>query len=107
MIKVSKALSKDKKVESPTRSKDISEQKVEFERLEKELQNELICYKHTLDMKNVSRNPELILVFNSEKKVLKFPGFPMLMKEIAEILECGRLSEYRVVEYVECIERYS
>jgi hypothetical protein len=29
------------------------------------------------------------------------------MKEIAEIIECGNLEMFRVVEYVKCIERYS
>jgi hypothetical protein len=48
-----------------------------------------------------------MLVFNSRRRSLKLPGFPMLMKEIVEILECGELPDYRVVEYVRSIEKYS
>jgi hypothetical protein len=35
-------------------------------------------------------------------------GFPSLMKEATEILECGKLSEnnFRAIEYVKCIEKY-
>ena len=36
--------------------------------------------------------PNVILAFNSERRVLKLKGFPPLLKEIAEILECGELS---------------
>jgi len=48
-----------------------------------------------------------MLVFNSRRRILKLPHFPFLMKEIAEIIECGSIGEYRVVEYVKSIERYS
>jgi hypothetical protein len=48
-----------------------------------------------------------MLVFNSRRRSLKLQGFPMLMKEIVEILECGELNDYRVAEYVRSIERYS
>ena len=48
-----------------------------------------------------------MLVFNSIKGILTLKGFPMLMKEVVEILECGDLRSFRVVEYVRCIERYS
>lgn len=41
-----------------------------------------------------------MLVFNCHNKILNFKGFPMLMKEIVEILECGSLTDYRVIEYV-------
>jgi hypothetical protein len=53
--------------------------------------------------------PHLILVFNSKRRVLKMPGFPCLLKETAEILECGPLNteEFRAVEFVQCIERYA
>jgi hypothetical protein len=48
-----------------------------------------------------------MLVFNSRRRVLKIPKIPCLMKEIAEIIECGIIENYRVVEYVKSIERYS
>ena len=53
--------------------------------------------------------PNLILVFNSKRRVLKMPGFPCLFKETAEILECGQLNtdEFRSIEFVQCIERYA
>jgi hypothetical protein len=60
-----------------------------------------------LNSKDVSVNPQLMLVFNSRRRILKLPHFPFLMKEIAEIIECGSIGEYRVVEYVKSIERYS
>lgn len=31
----------------------------------------------------------------------------MLMKEIGEIFECGTLSEYRLIDFISNIERYS
>jgi len=43
------------------------------------------------DEKGVPLNPQMALVFNSERRVLEMPGFPMLMKEIAEFFESGRL----------------
>ena len=52
-------------------------------------------------------NPQLLFSFNSRRNVLKLSGFPMLMKEVVEILECGQLRDYRIVEFVEHIERYS
>ena len=52
--------------------------------------------------------PNMIMVFNSKRRVLKMPGFPGLLKEIAEILECGPLNdEFRAIEYVNAIERYA
>jgi len=36
------------------------------------------------------------------------PGFPGLMKEVAEILECGPLNDqFRAIEYVNAIERFA
>jgi hypothetical protein len=49
----------------------------------------------------------MILVFNSRKGILELPGFPMLMKEIAEIFESGNLTDYRLIDYIASIERYS
>jgi len=33
-----------------------------------------------------------MFVFNTPRKVLKIPGFPCLLKEIAEIIDCGELT---------------
>ena len=52
--------------------------------------------------------PDLILAFNSKRRVLKLQGYPCLFKEIAEIIECGELSDkFRAVEYIKAIERYA
>jgi len=44
----------------------------------------------------------MILAFNSHRRVLKLPGFPSLMKEVAEIFECGgfNMDEFRAIEFV-------
>jgi hypothetical protein len=45
--------------------------------------------------------PNIVLVFNSKRRVVKMPGFPGLMKEIAEILECGTLTrDFRAIEFI-------
>ena len=49
----------------------------------------------------------MILVFNSYRRILQLKGFPMLMKEIAEIFECGNLLEFRTIDFVRNLERYS
>ena len=53
--------------------------------------------------------PQMILVFNSHRRVLKLNGFPCLMKEKAEIFECGGFNsdEFRAIDFVQCIERYA
>ena len=52
--------------------------------------------------------PNMILVFNSKRRVIKMPGFPSLHKEIAEIIECGQLDHsFRAMEYIKAIERYA
>ena len=53
--------------------------------------------------------PHLILVFNSQRRILKLPGFPSLMKEVAEIIEAGNISEtnYRSIEFIQSMERYA
>jgi len=55
------------------------------------------------------RQPDLIMVFNSPRRVLQMPGFPFLERELAEIVECGDVREgcFRAVEFIECIERYA
>lgn len=51
----------------------------------------------------------MILVFNSKRRVLKMPGFPSLLKEIAEIFECGGFNsdEFRAIEYIQNIEKFA
>lgn len=52
--------------------------------------------------------PNLVLLFNSKRRVVKMPGFPSLMKEVAEIIECGPLTEeYRPIEFIRAIERFA
>jgi hypothetical protein len=50
-----------------------------------------------------------MLVFNSPKRILQMQGVPCLMKEIAEIFECGQLdrNKFRPVEFIQCVERYA
>ena len=50
--------------------------------------------------------PQLALVFNSTRRVLKCDGFPSYLKQIAEIVECGELSKFRKVEFVQTISRF-
>ena len=54
-----------------------------------------------------SELPDIIFVFNSKRRVLKMPGYPCLMKEIAEIFECGNIQDFRAVEFITCFERYA
>ena len=49
----------------------------------------------------------MILAFNSRRRVLEMPGFPPLMKEIAEIFESGDLMEYRCIDFIKSLERFS
>ena len=72
------------------------------------LAKHLECYQGLIsDDKEVPLNPQMVLVFNSERRVLEFPGFPMLMKEIAEFFESGNLQQYRCVDLVTSLQRYS
>ena len=49
----------------------------------------------------------MILVFNSHRRLLELQGFPMLMKEIAEIFECGELSQYRAIDFLAQSEKFA
>ena len=49
----------------------------------------------------------MVLVFNSKRRVLKTNGFPVLFKEIAEILECGDICDYRSVEFIQSVEKFA
>lgn len=52
--------------------------------------------------------PNLVLLFNSKRRVVKMPGFPSLMKEIAEFIECGPMTQdFRPIEFIRAIERYA
>ena len=48
----------------------------------------------------------MALVFESQRRVLKLDGFPAYMKESVEIVECGKLTDFRPVEYLQAIARY-
>jgi len=54
--------------------------------------------------------PQLILVFNSHRRVLKMKGYPPLMKEIAEIIEVGQIDNskqlFRPIEFIQCFQKY-
>jgi hypothetical protein len=49
----------------------------------------------------------MALVFNSPKRILKLDGFPALLKESCEIIECGRLyNRFSVIQFVRAIEQF-
>ena len=50
--------------------------------------------------------PQLALVFNSNRRVLKCDGFHSYLKEIAEIVECGELTQFRKIEYIQTMTRF-
>ena len=84
------------------------DKKIKFESTENYLHSALDCYKQvSQDEKGSSYNPQIVLVFNSRQRVLEMSGFPMLMKEIAEIFESGNLLDFRCIDYVRSIQRYS
>lgn len=49
----------------------------------------------------------MLLVFNSDRRILTLKGFPMLAKEIVEMIECGQLIDFRAIEYLRSVEKYS
>lgn len=51
--------------------------------------------------------PKLILVFNSHRGLLEMRGFPYLEKEIAEILESGRIQDFCPIQYIKTIEKFA
>lgn len=51
--------------------------------------------------------PHMIMAFNSPNQITIMPGFPCLLKEIAEIPECGSLDRFDFINFIECIERYA
>eukprot|EP00347_Sterkiella_histriomuscorum_P009296 403341746 len=85
--------------------KDVKKQK--YIELEQYMHDNLECYQYIKEEKNISKNPQIILVFNSRQEILEFQGYPMFQKEIAEIFECGRLQNFRVIDFIRIIERYS
>jgi len=48
----------------------------------------------------------MAMVFDSQRRVLKLDGFPAYLKESVEIVECGKLTEFRPIEYMGAISRY-
>ena len=58
------------------------------------------------NLKSVSLTPQMALVFDSQRRVLKLDGFPAYLKESVEIVECGKLTEFRPIEYMGAISRY-
>lgn len=84
------------------------DKKARLESTEKYLQANLGCYKEVAqEEKGASFNPQIVFVFNSRRRVLEMEGFPMLMKEIAEIFESGNLLDFTCIDFVSSIQRYS
>ena len=50
--------------------------------------------------------PQLGLIFDSYKGVLHCNGFPSYMREVFEMIECGKLTEFRPIEYIDAISRF-
>jgi hypothetical protein len=95
---IDKLLAKINKRSAQLSKKPSDEKKIDdYDKYEKQ-----ICY----DGKNVEL-PDMILTFNSKRRVLKMPGYPMFMKEIAEIFECGQLEDFRQIDFIKCFERYA
>ena len=53
-----------------------------------------------------AKQPQLALVFNSIRRVLRLDGFPAMLKDRAEFLECGELRTFRVTKFITAIERF-
>ena len=51
----------------------------------------------------MDRSPQMALVFDSKRRVLKLDGFPAYLKEQVEIIECGRLVDFRPIEHMKAI----
>lgn len=91
MIKTIEQRALDIAKKSPLIQKTSDKKELQVETLNY-LSKHLECYQGLIDdEKDVPLNPQMALVFNSERRVLEMPGFPMLMKEIAEFFESGRL----------------
>lgn len=78
-----------------------------YQETEKYLHETLECYSGITPSKDTSINPQMILVFNSRRRILEMPGFPVLMREIAEIFECGNILKYRCIDFISNLQRYS
>ena len=48
-----------------------------------------------------------MMVFNSERGIMTMKGIPMMMKEVAEFFECGKLLDYRLIDFLRTLEKYS
>jgi len=91
MLKAIEKRAQEIQKKSPLAQKLIDQKENQAEILNY-LSKNLECYQGLIeDDKEVPINPQMALVFNSERRVLEMPGFPMLMKEIAEFFESGTL----------------
>ena len=50
--------------------------------------------------------PQLALVFNCNRDVLKMPGFPCLLREKAEFFEVGELRNFTVTKFVKTVRTF-
>ena len=45
-------------------------------------------------------------MFNSVRRVLKLEGFPVMLREKAEFIECGSLKNFNTTRLISAVERY-
>ena len=57
-------------------------------------------------LKGSALKPEMALIFESQRRVLKLDGFPAYLKESVEMVECGQLDRFRPVEFMQAISRF-
>ena len=89
----------------------MARKKNDIKKLEKKLEQGENMIEDYVEYHNANfdegKQPNLILVFNSTRGQLEIPGFSPLGKEIAEILESGRIQDFKPINYIERIERYA
>lgn len=51
--------------------------------------------------------PQIAMVFNSPRRVLRIPGFPALLREKAEFFEVGELRSFRVCKFISTVRKYA
>jgi len=51
--------------------------------------------------------PQMCLVFDSPRRILKMPGFPALMREKAEFIESGPFKRYHVCQLIQAVRKYA
>lgn len=57
-------------------------------------------------LKESASKPEMALIFESQRRVLKLDGFPAYLKESVEMVECGQLDRFRPIEFMQAISRF-